>query len=167
MPPVVLTFSPAAEHVRTARLVVVAVARRAGVGEARLEDVRLAVGEICARAVSRCASSSQATSPVAVVPVTTALGVAGSAMSPAGSSGPLAPPETVAAAHGSTPWRIRVEIQDAGPLVRVMVTDPAGAVELPDDPVTMAVAEALADTLSITRAQSDGCETVELGWQLA
>ncbi|MFZ0158457.1 MAG: ATP-binding protein [Kineosporiaceae bacterium] len=57
MSPVVLTFAPAAEHVRTARLVVVAVARRAGLHESRLDDVRLAVGEMCARAVSRCGMS--------------------------------------------------------------------------------------------------------------
>jgi hypothetical protein len=54
MASVVLTFAPAAEHVRTARLVAVAVARRAGVDEACREDIRLAVGELCARAVGRC-----------------------------------------------------------------------------------------------------------------
>lgn len=56
MSPVVLTFAPGPEHVRTARLVVVAVARRAGLEDSRLDDVRLAVGELCARAVSRCAA---------------------------------------------------------------------------------------------------------------
>lgn len=50
---VALTFRPAAEHVRTARLVAVAVARRAGLDEARLDEIRLAVGEMCARAVRR------------------------------------------------------------------------------------------------------------------
>ena len=39
------------EHVRTARLVAVAVARRAGVDEALLDEVRLAVGEASSRAV--------------------------------------------------------------------------------------------------------------------
>lgn len=48
-----LRFQPAAEHVRTARLVAVATARRAGLDEARLDEVRLAVGEVCARAVRR------------------------------------------------------------------------------------------------------------------
>ncbi|WP_331283077.1 ATP-binding protein [Kineosporia babensis] len=48
-----LRFPPAAEYVRTARLVAVAVARRAGLIE-RLEELRLAVGEACARAVRRC-----------------------------------------------------------------------------------------------------------------
>jgi anti-sigma regulatory factor (Ser/Thr protein kinase) len=38
-------------HVRTARLVATAVARRSGVEEALLDEVRLAVGEACSRAV--------------------------------------------------------------------------------------------------------------------
>ncbi|GAA3236903.1 ATP-binding protein [Dactylosporangium cerinum] len=52
MPTVRLSFSPAAAHVRTARLVGVAVARRAGVAEELLEEVRLAIGEACSRAVA-------------------------------------------------------------------------------------------------------------------
>jgi anti-sigma regulatory factor (Ser/Thr protein kinase) len=46
-----LRFSALPEHVRTARLVAAAVARRAGVDEAVLDEVRLAVGEACSRAV--------------------------------------------------------------------------------------------------------------------
>ena len=38
-----LSFSPAPVHVRTARLVGVAVARRAGVAEQLLDEVRLAM----------------------------------------------------------------------------------------------------------------------------
>ncbi|MDX6224666.1 MAG: serine/threonine-protein kinase RsbW [Frankiales bacterium] len=52
MPTVELTFSPLAAHVRTARLVATAVARRAGVEDALLDEVRLAVGEACSRAVA-------------------------------------------------------------------------------------------------------------------
>lgn len=47
-----LSFTPAPVHVRTARLVGVAVARRAGVAEELLDEVRLAIGEACARAVA-------------------------------------------------------------------------------------------------------------------
>ena len=47
-----LSFSPAPVHVRTARLVGVAVARRAGVAENLLDEVRLAIGEACTRAVA-------------------------------------------------------------------------------------------------------------------
>ena len=52
MATVELRFSALPEHVRTARLVAAAVARRAGVDEAALDEVRLAVGEACTRAVS-------------------------------------------------------------------------------------------------------------------
>ncbi|GAA3065881.1 ATP-binding protein [Streptomyces roseofulvus] len=51
MATVELRFSAQPEHVRTARLVAAAVARRAGVDEAVLDEVRLAVGEACSRAV--------------------------------------------------------------------------------------------------------------------
>lgn len=52
MATVELRFSALPEHVRTARLVAAAVARRAGVDEAVLDEVRLAVGEACSRAVN-------------------------------------------------------------------------------------------------------------------
>lgn len=51
MATVELRFSALPEHVRTARLVAAAVARRAGVDESILDEVRLAVGEACTRAV--------------------------------------------------------------------------------------------------------------------
>jgi serine/threonine-protein kinase RsbW len=51
MPTVEVTFTPLPAHVRTARLVATAVARRSGVDEALMDEVRLAVGEACSRAV--------------------------------------------------------------------------------------------------------------------
>src|SRR5450631_1106446 len=51
MATVEVTFTPLPAHVRTARLVATAVARRSGVAEALLDEVRLAVGEACSRAV--------------------------------------------------------------------------------------------------------------------
>jgi serine/threonine-protein kinase RsbW len=51
MATVEVTFTPLPAHVRTARLVATAVARRSGVDEALLDEVRLAVGEACSRAV--------------------------------------------------------------------------------------------------------------------
>ncbi|MGI4894190.1 MAG: ATP-binding protein [Janthinobacterium lividum] len=47
-----LRFSPRAEHVRTARLVAVSVARRAGFAEEQLDEIRVAIGEACAQAVA-------------------------------------------------------------------------------------------------------------------
>ena len=48
---VTLRLPPSAAHVRTARLIAAAMARRSGVADAVLDEVRLAVGEACARAV--------------------------------------------------------------------------------------------------------------------
>ncbi|REE97077.1 ATP-binding protein [Thermomonospora umbrina] len=51
MATVEVSFSALPVHVRTARLIVTAVARRSGVAETLLDEVRLAVGEACSRAV--------------------------------------------------------------------------------------------------------------------
>jgi serine/threonine-protein kinase RsbW len=51
MATVELSFTALPVHVRTARLVATAVARRSGVDESLLDEVRLAVGEACSRAV--------------------------------------------------------------------------------------------------------------------
>src|SRR5579859_4696372 len=51
MATVEVTFTPLPVHVRTARLLATAVARRSGVAESLLDEVRLAVGEACSRAV--------------------------------------------------------------------------------------------------------------------
>src|ERR1700730_9881287 len=51
MATVEVSFTPLPAHVRTARLVATAEARRSGVDEALLDEVRLAVGEACSRAV--------------------------------------------------------------------------------------------------------------------
>lgn len=58
-----LSFPPTPGQVRTARLVAVAMARRAGLDDVRLDEVRLAVGEACARAVNRCLAGA-VTAPV-------------------------------------------------------------------------------------------------------
>jgi anti-sigma regulatory factor (Ser/Thr protein kinase) len=47
-----LTFSPDPAYVRTVRLVAAAAARRAGITDEVLDEVRLAVGEACTRAVA-------------------------------------------------------------------------------------------------------------------
>ncbi|MEW1696588.1 ATP-binding protein [Streptomyces sp. NPDC093249] len=66
MATVELRFSAQPEHVRTARLVAAAVARRAGVDEAVLDEVRLAVGEACSRAVGLHRGNG-VTTPIRVV----------------------------------------------------------------------------------------------------
>jgi anti-sigma regulatory factor (Ser/Thr protein kinase) len=62
---VTLRLPPNAAHVRTARLIAAAMARRSGVGEDMLDEVRLAVGEACARAV-RMQERQGVTEPVTV-----------------------------------------------------------------------------------------------------
>lgn len=57
MPTVHLRFSALPAHVRTARLVAATVARRSGVYDDVLDEVRLAVGEACSRAVGQHARS--------------------------------------------------------------------------------------------------------------
>ena len=47
-----LRFTPLTTHVRTARLVAATLARRSGLEAEALDEVRLAVGESCARAVA-------------------------------------------------------------------------------------------------------------------
>jgi anti-sigma regulatory factor (Ser/Thr protein kinase) len=47
-----LSFSPDPAYVRTVRMVAAAVARRAGVSDELLDEVRLAIGEACTRAVA-------------------------------------------------------------------------------------------------------------------
>src|SRR6059058_2697412 len=94
-----LAFTPLPAHVRTARLVAVAVARRSGVADSLLDEVRLAVGEACSRAVEahrqRCPAE-----PVEVVVTDSAPGDAAprrgpatagdAAAGPAGGLGPAA-----------------------------------------------------------------------------
>lgn len=50
-PTVRMAFSPDPAYVRTVRMVAVAVARRAGVADGLLDEIRLAIGEACTRAV--------------------------------------------------------------------------------------------------------------------
>ena len=52
MATVELRFGALPAHVRTARLVAAAVARRSGVDDGLIDEVKLAVGEACARALS-------------------------------------------------------------------------------------------------------------------
>jgi anti-sigma regulatory factor (Ser/Thr protein kinase) len=68
VPTVELEVPPSPAHVRTARLVAVAAARRAGLPEDLLDEVRLGVGEACARAVS-VHLEQLSTAPVRVVVV--------------------------------------------------------------------------------------------------
>jgi serine/threonine-protein kinase RsbW len=54
-----LTLAPLPAHVRTARLVAVAAARRAGLDDGLLDELRLAIGEAASRAVALHARHAQ------------------------------------------------------------------------------------------------------------
>ncbi|MCY9786463.1 ATP-binding protein [Nocardiopsis sp. EMB25] len=52
MATITLTISALPAHVRTARLMAATVARRAGIAATAIDEIRLAVGEACSRAVA-------------------------------------------------------------------------------------------------------------------
>ena len=60
MATVELRFTALPAHVRTARLLAAVLARRAGIDETMIDEVKLAVGEACARAVGIHASTDGA-----------------------------------------------------------------------------------------------------------
>jgi hypothetical protein len=119
---VALMFQPAAEHVRTARLVAVAVARRTGLDEIRLDEIRLATGEVCARAVRRC----------------TRTGVAAAVL---------------------------VEIDDAGPVFEVCVTDQAAAADGENEAISLALVRGLADVVAVDDGPAGEGGVVRMGWR--
>jgi anti-sigma regulatory factor (Ser/Thr protein kinase) len=56
-----ISFTPLPAHVRTARLIATAIARRAEVEPDTMDEVRLAVGEACSRAVQLHQTHARAT----------------------------------------------------------------------------------------------------------
>ena len=153
MATVEVTFTPLPAHVRTARLVATAVARRSGVDETLLDEVRLAVGEACSRAVEahrrhcpgepvKIEMTSQAERFEVVVsdhaPTTTAL--------PAGANG-----------HGPGPG------QDPGPGATTVIQD-AGDAGVPAG-FGLAVISGLADDVRVSSTSSG--VSVRMSWRSA
>jgi len=118
---VALSFHPAAEHVRTARLVAVAVARRTGLDEIRLDEIRLATGEVCARAVRRCTETG-----VSEV--------------------------------------VLVEIDDAGPVFEISVTDHSASPDGEREAIALALVRGLADTVTVSDGPGGQGGVVRMGW---
>ncbi|QLE73230.1 ATP-binding protein [Streptomyces rectiverticillatus] len=144
MATVELLFSALPEHVRTARLVAAAVARRAGVDEAVLDEVRLAVGEACSRAVGLHISNEVAT-PVRVTLIEDekkfSIEVGDDAPGPA--------PEALAAANGS-------ERAAGGP--------EESAADSEDD-MGLAVISGLVDDVEVTADERGGL--IRMSWPIA
>jgi len=166
---VLLRFTPQPEHVRTARLVAVAHARRVGVEAGLLDEVRLAVGEACSRAVGlhqrHCPGE-----PVVVVldavdttasglapdrfVVTVADTVSGAVPSPRNGA---AAAETGEAGDGDSAAEAGAGA-DAGATVGATTDDD----ELDDAEMGLAVLTGLVDDLDISTGPDGGA--VRMGW---
>lgn len=140
-----LEIPPLPAHVRTARLVVAAAARRAGLAEALMDELRLAVGEACTRAVGVHARHA----PGDRVVVTMTDDVRGLTVSVA-DRGPAAGP---------------VPDDLAGGLLHPPPAD--GAVDAVDPDVSLALLGGLVDELLVLPSQ-DGSRgtTVTMRWPL-
>lgn len=128
-------------HVRTARLITTAVARRAGLPDGHVDEFRLAVGEACARAVDLHARFAPLV-PVEVVLSwtggTLTVGVADRGPEPAGAALP-----------------------EAGDLMDSLVArDP------PDPDLGLALVRGLVDDVTVAPREGGGT-TVTLRWPLA
>ncbi|MCZ0987782.1 ATP-binding protein [Streptomyces diastatochromogenes] len=138
MATVELRFSALPEHVRTARLVAAAVARRAGVDEAVLDEVRLAVGEACSRAVGLHQSSG------------------------------ITAPVKVALIEDEKQFSIEVgdEAPHAAPAERVAGGAAADAdVEAEEDEMGLAVISGLVDDVEVTTGENGGL--IRMSWPTA
>ncbi|MCW2715155.1 MAG: anti-sigma regulatory factor [Frankiales bacterium] len=137
-----LQISPLPSHVRTARLVAVAAARRAGLDDELVDELRLAVGEACSRAVGLHAQHA----PDALVRVTVSDDVTGLTLTVV-DAGPAA---------GPVP---------EDPLEGLLAEDaPAGDDEMADPDVALAVLHGLVDDMTV-EAEDRGT-VVTLRWPL-
>jgi anti-sigma regulatory factor (Ser/Thr protein kinase) len=133
-----LLLSPLPAHVRTARLVVVAAARRAGLDDGLVDELRLALGEACSRAVGLHARHAPE------VPVRVTIDDRpGSLVVTVVDAGPAA---------GPAPGDITEELLEDGPD------------ELVDPDVALAVLTGLLDSVEIL--PSPGGTTITMHWPL-
>ncbi len=142
-----LTLPALPSHVRTARLVGVAAARRAGLSESLVDEFRLAVGEACARAVGLHARHA----PERRVVVTIRDDVAGLSVTVV-DHGPAAGP-AVDDVTGS--------LLDSDPAVAGGQPDP----DVVDPDVALALLSGLVDEVEVDTSQGDGT-AVTLRWPL-
>lgn len=164
-----LTISALPAHVRTARLMATAVARRAGIAESALDEIRLAVGEACSRAVeAHRAHCPSRPIQIELIDSTAPQTAAGDRR------GPPAP------ANGSGAYRFEVVVSDRAPAKEPSIdmdrhtlddsgtymgdhTPPGGVSGLSPD-VGLAVIVGLADDVSI-ESEEDGT-VVRMSWPL-
>ena len=135
-----LLLTPLPAHVRTARLVGVAAARRAGLDDAFVDELRLALGEACSRAVGLHARHA----PDELVKVTISDDPGGLVVTVA-DLGPAAGPAPADLAEG-------------------LLDDDDGGDELVDPDVALALITGLVDGVEIT--PSSAGTTVAMRWPL-
>lgn len=138
-------------HVRTARMVTVAAARRAGLSGELVDELRLAVGEACARAVALHARHA----PDQRVGISVTDDVLGLTVTVT-DSGPAAGPAVDDVATG---------LLSTEPLDHVATAGASGLPAFAVDPnVSLAVLSGLVDEVSVQT--SDGGTTVTMRWPL-
>ncbi|MDP9101853.1 MAG: ATP-binding protein [Actinomycetota bacterium] len=151
-----LRLTPLPSHVRTARLVVVAAARRAGMDAELVDDLRLAIGEACTRAVGLHAEHApDAEVVITVTDGPTGLSVTVTDVGPPASGAPVdLLAGLVEAAQGADP----------GEVPPAAGTDAAdiGDVAAPD--VSLAVLAGLVDDLEVAPGPSG--TVVTMRWPL-
>ena len=140
-----LLLSPLPAHVRTARLVTVAAARRAGLDDELIDEVRLAVGEACSRAVGLHARHA------ADVPVRITV--------EDGPAGLVVTVVDVGPAAGPVPQDVSADIVEGGELESY-----DDGHELVDPDVALALLTGLVDS-AVVEPGTDGT-TVTLRWPL-
>ena len=139
-----LLLSPLPAHVRTARLVVVAAARRAGLDDELVDELRLALGEACSRAVELHARHA----PDAPVSVTIADNPGGLTVTVS----------DVGPAAGPTPDDL------VGDLFEAEQDDDHEAAVDPD--VALAVVTGLVDEVDVARGEGGAGTIVTMRWPL-
>lgn len=150
MATVEMSFTPLPVHVRTARLVATAVARRSGVEEALLDEVRLAVGEACSRAVE----AHQAHCPAE--PVRIELTGGNGRFEVVVRDAAAAEEDDTGDPEGPAGW------PSAGNGVANRAGTPPGAATLPQHGLGLAVIAGLADDVQFSR--TPGGLTIRMSW---
>jgi serine/threonine-protein kinase RsbW len=165
---VILRLPASPAHVRTARLVAAAMARRSGVDEGLLDEVRLAVGEACARAV-RQHERHGVQEPVTVEFIDQGqFGVAVIDRAPVAAEQPadvLA--EAAFGEAGGGPLAALRPAQDGGAATVLRPTaTAAGGLDVTADSLGLALLGAVVQDLAVTPAEAGIGTRVSMSWPL-
>ncbi|CUU58405.1 Anti-sigma regulatory factor (Ser/Thr protein kinase) [Parafrankia irregularis] len=163
MPTVELRFAALPGHVRTARMIATAVSRRAGVPVGAIDEIKLAVGEACARAVRvNRRSNPQAfvhveltDTPESFRVVVSDSGAAGDEIAPGPDGGLLSVDALLDLGEGAEPDLAAIGVPDT----EVDQPLPSG--------LGLALIEGLVDEVAVRRGQDGTGTVVEMTWHTA